>query len=91
VSRHEYSLQDARDLLDVAVRHTLAYQDGSSHAELTHAIGAWDRLSSAVEALRAPLVEARFKRQTDDADTLAIVWAEGAGDREYGFNPDGGA
>jgi hypothetical protein len=89
VGNHAYTQQDARELLDAAIRHTQAWKADGSHEELSHALGAWERLTSVVENLRAPLVEAQFAHETDNADMLAIVWAEGVGDRKHGFDPDG--
>jgi len=94
------TMQDLRDHLEAAERHAAAWEqrdtstkDGEAEAfsALAHAVGALERLSSAAEALRAPLAEALVAHRTDQADTLASVWGEAVGDRSYGFDPEGGA
>lgn len=97
--KHLTTMQDLNAFLESAERHADAWEhretstkegEAEAYFHLAHAVGALDRLASAAEALRAPLAEALVAHQTDNADTLNSVWAEGVGDRTYGFDPEGG-
>jgi len=93
MSRHEHTPQDAFDALESAARHRQAWlaaeePDADAYRHLTHAVHALDRLVSIAEVLRAPLAEAQFARETDQADTLLGVWDEAVGDRDYGFDAE---
>jgi DNA-binding PucR family transcriptional regulator len=96
----EFSFQDLRDLVDAAERHAQAWStretvtpeaESDAYQHLAHAVGALERLSSAVDALLGPLASEQVAHQTDNADLLSEFFAEVVGDREYGFDPDGGA
>jgi len=97
--KHLVTMQDVRDIAEAAERHAAAWENrdtstatGEAEAfdHLAHAVGALERLTSTADALRGPLAEALVARQTDNADTLTAVWDEAVGDREYGFDPEGG-
>ena len=96
----EYT-QSGQDLVDIATsaaRHATAWQDrdlrtsegeAAAYADLSHAVGALERLVSAAEAIRGPLAEALVARRTDQADQLGDLYAD-LEDREYGITTDGG-
>lgn len=95
-----YTFQDLRDMVDAAERHVQAWNlretvtaeaEADAFQHLAHGVGALERLSSAAEAMRAPLAEEQFAHQTDNADALGDFFRDVVGDRVYGFNPDGGA
>jgi hypothetical protein len=95
-----YTFQDLRDLVDAAERHVQAWNlretvtaeaEADAFQHLAHGVGALERLSSAVDAMRSPLAEQQFAHQTDNADALGDFFRDVVGDRAYGFNPDGGA
>lgn len=93
----EFTFQDARDLLDAAERHALAWSawepgaksdEADAWQHLAHAVGALERLASAADALRGPLAADLVAHQTDNADVLSEFFDEVVGAREYGFDPD---
>jgi cytochrome c1 len=93
---NQYSFQDLRDLVDAAERHAQAYStretvtaeaEADAYQHLAHAVGALERLSSAADAVRAPLASEQVAHQTDNADALGEFFAEVVGDRAYGFEP----
>lgn len=95
----EFSFQDLRDLVDAAERHVQAWNlretvtpeaEADAFQHLAHGVGALERLSSAVEAMRGPLAEEQFAHQTDNADALGGLYRDVVGDRAYGFDPNGG-
>jgi hypothetical protein len=94
---NQFSFQDLRDLLDAAERHVEAWNlreavtsesEADAYQHLAHGVGALERLSSAADAVRAPLASEQVAHQTDDADTLGEFFADVVGDRDYGFDPD---
>jgi hypothetical protein len=97
---NQHSMQDLEDLLASAKRHAAAWESrdltteqGRSEAydHLAHTFGALERLSAAANGVRSQYASQLVEHQTDRADALKGVWDEAVGDREYGFNPDGGA
>jgi hypothetical protein len=89
VRRHPYTVQDATEALESAVRHTRAWQAGERDADafrhLSHAVSSWEELVSIAESLRGPLANDLLEHQTDVADALADVWERAVGDRTYGI------
>lgn len=91
------SFEDARALLDAAERHATAWAsretttpdaEADAWQHLSQAVGALERLASAVGQLQGPLASELVAHQTDNADALGEFFGSVVGDREYGFDPD---
>lgn len=91
-SQHARAVQDLRTLVDSAERHLAAFDAGEDTDRRLHAaVTALGHLVSSADALLAPLASEAVARQTDRGDTLGSFFDEVVGDRDYGFNPNGGA